>query len=493
LRLDGTSPWLALRSERTVARAEVVLAVGVLAWCAYRLARGLGPFPFYNSDSAVPILLMRGLGEGPFTLYYPLQDRYGMWPLLVGRAFHLVTPESFHILQVLGLCSATLPMRRVVGSAATAVLTVLGPFALSQLVAWNNLQAGQPYLWQIVALCWAWGACRIGFTGTTRARRVGGLLGFWATGALATWVSTLSLAALVVILVLEAMQTRARIAGVVGGVVAIGLAALFEGQIRRLYNWYSRISFGERYITPLLLDRGHLLSNVGEVLGATWRAGAMVPMLLGAGALAIPHRTRTERFTQLGFICLGLCVVPAYVLVFHFRSNGFPLRYFSYVTFWGIAAAIYGGVLLLSALVPRWRRAVPLAGLVALAAVVPAGPVDPLAQERDAARRLVGQEPRVLLADYWDVYIPASLAPPGALIPVGADSNLNRFPATLAEVRPGRIVLAPCSLDAADGTLVQRGALLRRTADPPIPGVQAPWCLHTVERAARVPGPRRQP
>ena len=50
-----------------------------LGWCALRLGRGLGPAPFYNSDCAVPILVMQGMGEGAFTFFYPRQDRFLYW------------------------------------------------------------------------------------------------------------------------------------------------------------------------------------------------------------------------------------------------------------------------------------------------------------------------------------------------------------------------------------------------------------------------------
>ncbi|HET9157043.1 MAG TPA: hypothetical protein VFN91_10275, partial [Myxococcaceae bacterium] len=97
-------------------RVEPWVAALALGWCALRLGRGLGPEPFYNADCAVPILLMQGMGEGAFTLFYPRQDRFGMWPFLLGRVLHLQTPEAFHVFSVIGLCSAALPLAAVLGS-----------------------------------------------------------------------------------------------------------------------------------------------------------------------------------------------------------------------------------------------------------------------------------------------------------------------------------------------------------------------------------------
>jgi hypothetical protein len=94
----------------------------------------------------------------------------------------------------------------------------------------------------------------------------------------------------------------------------------------------------------------------------------------------------------------------------------------------------------------------------------------------------------VLLGDYLDVYVPASLVPRGVLVPIGKEGTLNRYPATLSELRPGRVVLAPCALAGPDGTFEQHRALLRRVEATPIEASGGPWCRHAVERAAS-PGP----
>jgi len=171
------------------------------------------------------------------------------------------------------------------------------------------------------------------------------------------------------------------------------------------------------------------------------------------------------------------------VLVRYFRTNEFAGRYLSLPTFWALAAAAHGLALLACALAGRLRGLVLAIGLVALVVAVPAAPPDPLAEARANAARLAAAGPAVLLADYLDVYVPASLAPRGVLVPIGAEGNLNRFPGTVAELRPGRVVLAPCALDRPDGTLEQHGALLRRVEAAPVPVQGGPWCRHAVERA----------
>jgi len=128
---------------------------------------------------------------------------------------------------------------------------------------------------------------------------------------------------------------------------------------------------------------------------------------------------------------------------------------------------------------------VHLAGLLALVVLVPAGPGNPLGPQRLEAARLVGAAPRVLLGTYWEVYVPASLAPPGALLPLPREGDYNRFPTMAAELQTGREVLVACEMDGPDGTLEQYGALLRRLPGDPVRSESLSWCLHAVERPAR--------
>ena len=466
------------------ARLEPWAAAVVLAWCAIRLGRGLGPAPFYNSDCAAPILLMQGMGEGAFTLFYPRQDRFGMWPFLLGRALHLQTPEAYHVFTVLGLCSAALPLSGVFGSPALGVLVLLVPFVVSHEVAWNFLQAGQPYLWQVVALCWAWWACRKALTTDAPGRRALGLAAFALFTFLAAWMNTASLAMALVLAVIELVRARARAAPALGVVGAIAAAGVAEAGLHRCYNSFCVRVFGRTFITPLQLDRGHVLANVGPVVAALARTGGLWPWLVGAASLGVPRRSREDRLDQLTLLLLAASVLPSFVLIRYFRQGEYAGRYFSLPTFWAIAAAVLG---VLRALLASHRAARPWVlgiALGLLAVAVPASPPDPLAAARVEAARLAAAGPAVLLGDYLDVYVPASLAPRGVLIPIGKEGTLNRFPATLSELRPGRVVLAPCRLAGPDGTSEQHGALLRRVTAAPVESAGGQWCRHEVERAA---------
>jgi hypothetical protein len=170
-----------------------------------------------------------------------------------------------------------------------------------------------------------------------------------------------------------------------------------------------------------------VLANVGPVLASLRQEGGLWPMLVGVAAVLVPRRTRAGRFDGLALLALGASVLPALILVRHFRSNDFSGRYLSLTAFWALAAAVHGVVGLACTLAGARRGAVLALGLVALVVAIPAGPADPLAGPRADAAHLASGGPAVLLADYFDVYVPASLGPRGVLVPVGAESNLNRF------------------------------------------------------------------
>ena len=459
-------------------------AAAVLAWCAFRLGHGVGPRPAYSSDTAVPILLMRGLGDGAFTLFYPGQDRYGMWPYLFARWLRLETPEAFQLLSVVALCSAALPLWRLLRNPALAVLVLFAPLALSPLVA-EHFFDGQPYLWQVVSILWAWAACRSALEATAPAPLAASLLLWVLSGVLATWVSTLSILGLLGILVIEGWQARAH-PGRVGLVLLTSCAfGSTEAALRTRHAGYSLKTFGTRFTTHLPIDQGHLLSNVAAVVAGAWTHSVVVPVLLTAASLPVPGRTRQERGQLWILLWLALCTLPALAAISHFRINQFSDRYFCFPAYWAIAGATYGLTTLLERVSGRWG-VVPLAfALGVLAFLVPSAPRDPLAGPRSEAARGVGTEPRILLGGYWDVYVPASLVSPGALLPLPVEGEFIRFPALQAELRPGRFALAPCSLAGPSGVLRQYGAVLHRTEAPAVRMGGKDWCLHDVEQPAR--------
>ena len=122
---------------------------------------------------------------------------------------------------------------------------------------------------------------------------------------LAGWTSPLSLAFLGVVVV-EALRARSPWVRTVGPVAVVGLVAVAVGQIHRAYTEACKRAFGERFITGLQLDRGHLISNVGAVLSAAWHEGVAVPFLLGLAALGAPRLSRTARANQAVLLLLAL-------------------------------------------------------------------------------------------------------------------------------------------------------------------------------------------
>ncbi|HET6984603.1 MAG TPA: hypothetical protein VFI53_20835 [Myxococcaceae bacterium] len=473
-------------STRRWERFEPWAAGLALVWCGVRLGRGLGPAAFYNSDCAVPILVMQGMGEGAFTLFYPRQDRFGTWPFLLGRALHLQTPEAFHVMSVLGLCSAAIPLAAVLGGPALGVLVLMVPFVVSSTVAWAFLQAGQPYLWQVVALCWAWWACRGALTATTRGRRALSMAGFAIFTSLAAWMNTASLGMVLALAIVELVRARARLPAALSIVGALGLSAAFEAALHRWYNGYCLRTFGGTFLTPLRLDRGNLLTNAGMVGIRFFQTLGLGPWLVAGAAGAMgargPRRSREQGYDQLALVLLAASVLPGLMLVRYFRENGFAERYFALPAFWALGPFVLVTVDSLLAWGRVRRPWVLGVALVLLAVAVPAGPSDPLAGPRAEAARLAAEGPAVIVGEYLDVYVPASLAPRGVLVPIPRDGAFNRFPDLHPELRPGRVVLAPCAFDGPDGTLVQHRAVLRRVDGAPVEASGGPWCRHVVER-----------
>jgi len=471
---------------RRLEKVEPWLALAVVAWCGWRLAAGLGPDPYYNSDSGAPMLLVQGLGSGPFTLFYPGQDRFGAWPFLIARWLRLDSPEAYHAFSTIGLLSALFPLSRMLGSPGLALLTLVPPLFLNHVVSWNVFEIGQPYLWQIAALCWAWWACRAAVERSSPLR----LAGLAVAASLAIWMSTLSIPALAGLLVIEAV--RAKRWQLPGPLLAVGLGALVEGQLRRLYHAYCARNFGQAYLSVLRFDRWHVRPNLAAVATGCWNTGVALPLLVGTLLVVRPGLDRRARANQAGLVWLALVTLPALVLVQHFRASDFSARYFAFPAFWALTSTFHGAAVLVLELARRWRPAVLGVALVAVAIACPVSPAIPLADVRADAARLTGSAPRIYLDGYWETYLLASLAPRGALVPLPRQGQSNRFPMLQSALQPGREAVAPCRLDQGDGTAEQYGALLRRTEAAVLPGTREPLCLYGVERAASpLPRPRR--
>lgn len=266
--------------------------------------------------------------------------------------------------------------------------------------------------------------------------------------------------------------------------VAIGLGALVEGQLRRWHNWACRKEFGESFVVPMWLDRGYFGANLVSVLNGCWQTGVLVPLVLSTALIFRPGADRPERANQAALVWLAVMTLPVLVLVHHFRENLFAGRYFAFSAFWAIAAATYGLATLAFAVLPRARMLALCGALLAVALACPISPRDALAGARAEAARLVGAHPRVYLDGYWQTYVTASVGERGQLIPLVIETEQNRFPMLRSALALGAEVLAPCALASEAGLARQYGAVLRRTGVPSIRGPGAPLCLFNVERSA---------
>jgi hypothetical protein len=264
--------------------------------------------------------------------------------------------------------------------------------------------------------------------------------------------------------------------------------------LHRSHAAYCLERFGRTFVTPLRIDRGHVLAMSARCSPRSGRREGYWPFLVGSAALVAPRRPRGERFDGLALLLFGLSVLPGLVLVRYFRTIEFAGRYLSLPTFWALAAVVHGLVGLACALAGRFRGLVLALGLVALVVAVPPAPPAPLTEARaDAARLARGGDRRCCWRTTSTSTFRPSLAPRGVLVPIGAEGNLNRFPRepVSAAASGHGWSSAPCSgrPTGPDAGAARGAASPRRgRADPR--ARRSLVCRHAVERAAApVPAP----
>ena len=158
-------------------------------------------------------------------------------------------------------------------------------------------------------MCWAWWGCRVTLTGRTDMIRWLALAGFAVASALATWMNTASLAALLAVGVLEAFRARARPGRVAGGRGPRGgrsdRMCCCGGATPRTASSGSAGPSSRRSAST----GSRVLANAGPVLASLRHEGGLWPFLVGAAAIAAPRRTRGERFDGIALLLFGLSVL----------------------------------------------------------------------------------------------------------------------------------------------------------------------------------------
>ncbi len=478
------------------------------ALAAPRVSRALIPGPsVFNSDLAIPVLMVRAREWSLFDAYYWGQDRLGAWPLLLlraaGRLFgHTFDYAGLHRVATAWVLTGVVVMARFAGAwrwaAAGLLAAVLVGDPDSRAILFD---AAHPYPWQITALLLAWWGLRRLAERPGPAERGG----WWLRAAtafvafLAQWTSPLSGPLLLTVAGVEAV--RARTLGAApgravrgrwgeGGLV-VGAGILAERVLRAAFHLYAHARFGKYYRDGMVLDRGHLADNARRV-ARTLATSTSMPLLVVAtagacAAVVVLWRARGGRVpgwrvegAALVLACWALAAaqLPVLFLVRHVRVNQFSTRYFSLVFVFGTLAGLLtlaGLAASLPGLAPRWRGVLALAGAAGLAAGVLRVPAASAARPDVPARlaaRLAARAPGApLLGGYWSTYVLAALQRPGTMLePVPCEGRLVRTPWWAGELRRHRWVVVvantyECPDAGSRGSpapwVYQYGALLR--------------------------------
>jgi hypothetical protein len=510
--------------------ALVCLPVLAAPW----VSPALMPHPRnFNSDLAIPVLMMRAGEWSLFDVYYWGQDRLGTWHLLLLRAASQLSGHTFdyaglHLVGTAWALMAAVVMARLAGAWGWAAGGLMAAVLVGNSDSRFRLfDAAHPYAWQITALMLAWWGLR-----RLADRPPPGGSGRWPLRAatafavfLAHWTSPLSGPLLLIVACVEAVRARAldaapgssvpRRVGEGGLVVFTGMVG--ERVLRAAFDSYAHATYGQYFRTGLVLDRENLADNARRVAKAL-AGSASMPLLVVATigaclAVGVLWRGRGGRMpawrvegAALVLACWAIAVaqLPVFVLVRHVRVNNFHLRYFSLVFVFATLAGLLtlaGLAASLPALSRRWRQVLPLAGAAGLAVGVLRVPAAIGARPEGLARvaaRLEAQAPGApLLGGYWSTYVFAALQRPESMqAPVPCEGRMVRTPWWAGELRRHRwVVVVGNTYECPDAGsraspapwVYQHGALLRLARPGLAPGADVSFALYENATARAVP------
>ncbi|HEY7768522.1 hypothetical protein [Longimicrobium sp.] len=484
--------------------ALVCLPVLAAPW----ISRALHPRPKdFNSDLAIPVLMIRAREWSLFDVYYWGQDRLGTWHLLLLRAASRVSGHAFdypdlHLVGTAWVLMAAVVMARLAGvwgwAAGGLLAAVLVGNSDSRVPLFD---AAHPYAWQITALLLAWWGLRRLGDRPDRDERGRWRLRAATAGAvfLAQWTSPLSAQMLLMVAGVEAVRAHAldaepsrslpgRLAE--GGLVVVA-GMIAARLLRAAIDLYCPARVGGYFRTGVLIDHGRLADNAWRVWSRL-AASASMPLLVVAtgGALAaavVLWRARGGRSlawrvegAALVMACwlMAAVQVPVFFLMRHVRMNEFHVRYFSLVFVFGTLAGLITLVWLAASLPRvsrRWREVLAVAGAAGLAIgllrVPASAPAYPQGLANVAARLEKRAPGAPLLGGYWSTYVFAALQRPGTMLhPVPCEGRQVRTPWWADELPRRRWVIVvgntwecPDAGSRADPApwVYQHGALLR--------------------------------
>lgn len=481
-----------------------VVGISVVVWLFF-LARVLQVFgtdsayvQFFNSDSALPVLMANDPVIDAFRTYIYGQDQFGAWPYLAAQLFRRATgfvwtDRAVFVWQTCWLFLSVPLVYALVRTPprAFAALTFLLVLCLHKAAASYIFVINQRYAWQITALFFSWWSLRRVCEGVfqpTEGRHTIGLawhLAFYWFAFLSIWMSPVSIVMLGVLFLLEVLRApragRASESALRPLKLSLALAALpfvvaiiSELLLRLNFYRFALKHYGRDYRTPTGIDWGHLFENLHTQLGnfgdsVWWPLSALavvasiacLAFLIQAALLPPGESERgklpTDAFAlDIAILATGSCAVAAInfavsVVFVWFRMNAFGLRYLALTYLFGS----FSGLLFIALGLYLWkplRRARPyvfphtltLAILALLTLFFPAERKNPnYAPLQQIASTLAQKSPAgiVLLGGYWETYVFASLQPPNMIIPVPAEGQYVRTPWTPQLLRQAREVV----------------------------------------------------
>ncbi len=478
------------------------------AWVVFLVLalRGLGPDSVYtnfSSDSAIPVLMAND--DRPVTVfdtYYYAADRWGGWPMLIGKTVHLNTgfhwtAQRVHYIRTLWVFIGLLALAALnTRGAAAVIVSGLIVICLEPTSRRLTFDLSQLYSWQLPALFLAWLCLR---RMLAERFRVLWSVAFYFCALFAIWSSVASTPLLAVLVILESLRshflqtfTKRRIAL---AVVLLFAATASERLLKLNYHRHSLKHYGHEYKTEMALDFGHLLENLLAnwqsmvqyhyfpfiVLALCFFAGAAGFILY---ALITRRRSLMARFfedeTVTMIVALTAMAAMNFALIAsinHVRTSFYDVRFHTPTYFFaatGGLLVIYLGIRVLPDRlgVPRYAMHIFGAGafLVLFINFPPRILSETYKLERETALTLSQKAPRaVLMGGYWQTYLFAGLQPRNTMTPLPVEGELNRTPWTrqnlddsqqvVVEYRKSRLVETDESLPPNE--LRQFGNLLR--------------------------------
>jgi hypothetical protein len=487
--------------QRLVRARSTGFVLFALVWLFF-LARALlvfGPdsayVQYFNSDSALPVLMANDRVIDPFRVYIYGQDQFGAWPFLGAQLLHRAagfvwTDHSIFIYQTIWLFLSVWAVLRLcrekhIFSAQLFLCLLCLHFAANRYLFVIN----QRYAWQVTALMFAWlylrRVCAAAFAPDKFSRRdIGSYLALYLFSLLAIWMSPTSTLMLAFVFVLETLRARVlawqsnanhagrrALARFAGGVGVLALAVGTEALLRANFYRFAVKHYGRDYRTPTAIDWGHITENLHRQLHnftqSTWwplTALAVVASMIALAQLLraarrAPNGPATNIFVDpftldtvvlaCGSCAFALINFAITILFLWFRLNNFGRRYLALTYLFGS----FSGLLFLCLALYLWlpwraqRRFVPTtltaALLVLLLIRFPVKLLDPTyAPLKQVATTLAQRAPGAcVLGGYWDTYVLAGLQPKGTITPVPAEDQYVRTPWTPQLLREAREVI----------------------------------------------------